>query len=134
MRRPDRALGLLLLAVLPAVLLTGCGADPRQVSVCERLIPWFEGADTPVDIVREEKHPAAAHGVIIDYRRPDQPEDKQNHWIACRFAGGAFDPDRLKLTAVATDRKGTLSDIELGVLRYLWLGYFEPEWRQRAER
>jgi branched-chain amino acid transport system permease protein len=53
-------------------------------------------------------------------------------WLRCRFAGGGFEQDRLRLEGVATDREGELSAVQVYLLRRFWLGLYEGQER-RAE-
>ncbi len=112
------SIGIAMLLALAAGL-SGCGLDGEQARLCRALIPAFEGS-ADVTILRQAADPSARHAVIVDYRA----EGGTEHWVLCRFAGGALDADRLRLTGVATDRDGALSPIRLQMLR-VWLGVFE---------
>jgi branched-chain amino acid transport system permease protein len=121
-RRPWRAVGLLAILVLAAA----CSeVDVEQARVCEQLLPALEGEGAAVEVLGRDRHPEAEHGVVIRYRAGTAAGAAEDHWVACRFAGGGFAPDRLQLTGVATDRRGAFSDIQLFMLRRFWLGRFE---------
>ncbi len=123
-RRPWRAgAGLALLLAL-----TGCARlDVEQARLCERVIPGVEGIDAPIEVVRSEPDPGAAHGVIVHYRLAGPEGQAAERWLACRFGGGGFQRDRLKLVGVATDQEGELSDVQVYLLRQYWLGLYEAE-------
>ncbi len=59
---------------------------------------------------------SAPHAVLtqVSLRMPDHTV--QSHSVSCIFAGGTFSPDRLKLTQVATDTGGSLSDVHMALL------------------
>jgi branched-chain amino acid transport system permease protein len=115
--------------------LSGCvGFDVEQARLCERVVPGIEGVDAPVEILRSEPDPAAAHGVIVRYRVAEPDGQQTAHWIACRFGGGGFQRDRLKLVGVATDREGELSDVQVYLLRQYWLGLYEAQAEAAAGR
>jgi branched-chain amino acid transport system permease protein len=75
--------------------------------------------------VARETDASAPHAVRIRYRG----EDRTERWLYCRFAGGGFEQDRLRLVAVATDRHGKLSEIQVYLLRTFWLGLYEAQQR-----
>jgi branched-chain amino acid transport system permease protein len=123
-RRPGRALaGLALLLAL-----AGCARlDAEQARLCERVIPGIEGSDAPIELLGSEPDPTAEHGVIVRYRLSGVDSQEAVHWLACRFGGGGFQRDRLKLIGVATDQAGAFSDIQVYLLRQYWLGRYEAE-------
>ncbi len=130
-RRPWRAaLGLALLLTL-----TGCaGFDVEQARLCARVIPGVEGVEAPFEVLSSEPEPTADHGVVVHYRLSEPEGQETAHWIACRFGGGGFERDRLKLTGVATDQAGELSDIQVYLLRQYWLGLYEAQAEAAAGR
>ena len=83
---------------------------------------------------RASPTPAADHGVVVRYRLSEPERQEATHWIACRFGGGGFERDRLKLTGVATDQAGELSDIQVYLLRQYWLGLYEAQAEAAAGR
>ncbi|WP_109110531.1 branched-chain amino acid ABC transporter permease [Azospirillum sp. TSO35-2] len=104
----------MLLRVLPLLaalllLLTGCGVDADQDTLCRKLIPAFES--DPVTDVAARTDPQDKRVVRVDYRSGGQP-----HWVACRFAGTAMEEGRRTLTAVATDRTGWLREMRFAML------------------
>lgn len=101
----------LLCLLLP--LLTGCGVDDQQAAFCRRLIPAFE--PTPFTDV-EVGHGPSTDGrtVRLTYRAAGE-----THRIDCRYAGRSFEPGRLELEAVATDRTGPLTEMRFIMLR-IW--------------
>ena len=108
--------------------LTGCAKfDIEQARLCERVIPGIEGTDARIEVGRSEADPSVAHGVIVHYRVTGPEGQAAERWLACRFGGGGFQRDRLKLTGVATDQAGELSDIQVYLLRQYWLGLYEFE-------
>ncbi len=121
-RRPWRAAaGLALLLAL-----SGCSRlDIEQARLCERVVPGVEGIDVPIEIVGSEPDLSAEHGVIVRYRVAEQDGQEVGRWLACRFGGGGFQRDRLKLTGVATEEAGELSDVQVFLLRQFWLGLYE---------
>jgi branched-chain amino acid transport system permease protein len=123
-RRPWRAAaGLALLLVLSA-----CSRlDVEQARLCERVVPGVEGIDAPIEIVGSEADPTASHGVIVRYRLAEPEGQEAPRWLACRFGGGGFQRDRLKLTGVATEQAGELSDVQVFLLRQYWLGLYEAK-------
>lgn len=104
----------------------GCSVDHEHARLCERIIPWFEGADARVEVIERAPHPFWEHGVHIEYRSRDAARDLSRHWIDCAFAGGFLESDRAVLIGVTTDRRGEADDVTVAVLRHLWLGYFVP--------
>jgi branched-chain amino acid transport system permease protein len=108
--------------------LAGCAdVDVEQVRMCERLIPALEPEGARIERVRASADPAATHAVRIEYRvlAPDGAAD--GSWISCRFGGGGFERDRLRLTGVVTGREGALSEIAVFMLRRYWLGLYEAQ-------
>ncbi|HEX3207952.1 MAG TPA: branched-chain amino acid ABC transporter permease [Geminicoccaceae bacterium] len=106
----------------------GCARlDAEQARLCERVIPAVEEVEAPVEILRSEPDPSAAHGVVVRYRVAEPAGQAPAHWIACRFGGGGFERDRLTLTGVTTDQAGALSDIQVYLLRQYWLGLYEGQ-------
>ena len=110
------------IAVAALLVLAGCGPDPEQARLCERLIPAFEADPAAVERVAAAVDPDDPAAVVVTYAvRGDR--NAAVHRIRCRFAGEDFATDRLRLVAVASDRSGPLSEIRLHMLR-LWLGMF----------
>ncbi len=121
-----------------ALALAGCGPDPGQVRICERVVAAFEDDPQGVTILRRAVNPGDSAVVVIDYQVPGaEPLDLQAdrvrssvidltggsgeaHWVSCRFGGGLFSADRLTLVEVSSDRRGRLSPIDLQMLK-IWL-------------
>jgi branched-chain amino acid transport system permease protein len=111
--------------LLLAVTLGACGGpDLEQVDVCARLLPALD--ERRVAIEHQE---AAAGTVTLHYRATDPQGRESEHWITCSFAGRGLQQDRLRLTAVSTDRQGELSPVALYMLRQYWLGRYEAQSR-----
>jgi branched-chain amino acid transport system permease protein len=124
-RRHWRA-GAALAALGLAWSLAGCTeADVEQLKICERLIPAIEAEGARIEPVRGAADPTAANTVRVAYRaiRPDGTAD--GSWISCRFGGGGFQRDRLRLIGVVTAREGALSEIGVFMLRRYWLDLYE---------
>ena len=123
-RRPWRAVAGFALILATA----GCARiDAEQARLCERVIPGIEGIDARIEVLRSEPDPGADHGVIVRYRLTEPEGQAAARWLACRFGGGGFQQDRLKLTGVATDQAGELSDVQVYLLRQYWLGLYEAQ-------
>jgi branched-chain amino acid transport system permease protein len=123
-RRPFGALAALCLAWS----LVGCAeTDIEQLKICERLIPAIEVEGSRIELVRGAAEPTAAHAIRVEYWviRPDGTAD--GSWISCRFGGGGFQRDRLRLTGVVTAREGALSEIGVFMLRRYWLDLYEGQ-------
>jgi branched-chain amino acid transport system permease protein len=119
-----------LTGVILALACTACaGPDAEQIRLCERLIPALE--DHAVEIVGREEDFAAPHAVIVRYRTALTDE---RHWISCRFGGGGFALDRMRLVGVATDRGGPLSEVAVFLLRQYWLDLYEGQARGTDQR
>lgn len=119
----ESGLGGLLLGVV--LSLVACDVDRSQVQLCEAAVRAFEQEGADVETVEATPHPNAEHAIMITYQsgEPDErsaDDPMATHWISCRFAGGPFTPGRLILTGVTTDREGTLSPIQMAMLR-IWL-------------
>ncbi|MDP6345972.1 MAG: branched-chain amino acid ABC transporter permease [Alphaproteobacteria bacterium] len=113
------ALGLLL-------LLSACSrVDNEQARICELLLPALQPGKPRIEVLRREVDAQADHGVVIHYRLDPGDGAPEDHWAACRFAGGGFSQGRRHLVAVVTDQQGQLSEIRLHILRRFWLGWFE---------
>jgi branched-chain amino acid transport system permease protein len=69
----------------------------------------------------------------VHYRASDASGRESAHWISCRFAGRGLQQDRLRVTAVSTDRQGELSPVTLFMLREYWLGRYEAQARIGAD-
>ncbi len=93
------------------------------------MIPGVEGADTGITIEGSEVDHSAANAVLIRYRLSEPDAGAGVHWLSCRFGGGGFERDRLKLIGVVGDRAGALSDIQVFLLRQYWLGRYEEQAR-----
>lgn len=116
-------LGLTVLVVtLAALMATGSGIDTAQERLCEQLIVAFEQDDALVEDIESRPHPAVDHAVMLTYRsrRGNSADAPEGHWISCRFGGGTFTPGRLVLEGVTTDRRGTLTPVQMAMLR-IWL-------------
>ena len=114
------------LACLLLGLLAGAcgGPDLDQLDVCTRLIPALD--DRRIEIELES---AAEDAVTVSYRAITPDGRESAHWITCRFAGRGLQQDRLRVTAVSTDRQGELSPVALFMLREYWLGRYEAQAR-----
>jgi branched-chain amino acid transport system permease protein len=118
---------LTLLALLLAVAACG-GLDVEQARLCERLIPALEDPGASFVTTARETDPAASHAVLIHYQlHATHTAPAAERWISCRFAGGGFAEDRLRLTGVVTSQDGPLSDITVFLLRRYWLGLYEGQ-------
>jgi branched-chain amino acid transport system permease protein len=114
-----------LLGFLVVVPLGACGGpDLEQVDVCARLIPALDGRAIAID-----RESAAEGAITLRYHATDPRGHESEHWITCRFAGRGLQQDRLRLTAVSTDRQGELSPVALFMLREYWLGRYEAQAR-----
>lgn len=109
-----------LIFVLAAALAAGCGADKAQVHLCEKVVHAFEEPGTTISSTIAERHPHAKNAIMLSYLTRQADGARDNHWIACRFAGGPFTSGRLMLTAVTTDRHGALTAVDMAMLR-IWL-------------
>lgn len=107
-------------ALLLVAALAGCGIDTAQVRRCEKLLEAFEPDAASVQIIRVSGNANVPHTVTIDYRAREASGQTGEHWISCRFAGGALSRGRLRLIRVTSDRRGTLSPVALQMLR-IWL-------------
>jgi branched-chain amino acid transport system permease protein len=107
------------------LFVAGCGVDGEQRRACERLIPAFDPRAELATIHRVEPETIGQQGLRITYRTRDPAGRVVERWIACGFAGGSFGPGRLKVTAIATDKDGDLSDIQLRMLE-IWLRVTDP--------
>ena len=115
------------------VATAGCARfDVEQAQLCERVIPGVEGTDARIEVLGSEADPGVAHGVIVRYRITGPEGQAAERWLACRFGGGGFQRDRLKLTGVVTEQAGELSDVQVYLLRQYWLGLYEAEARPGA--
>ncbi|WP_235017143.1 branched-chain amino acid ABC transporter permease [Tistlia consotensis] len=103
--------------------LAGCGPDPEQSQLCERLMTAFVGPDHQlVDAEALDSGPAGRPPAVrISYRAGGALR-----WHVCRFAGSGFEQGRLELASVETDRDGRLTPIQLDLLR-VWLDLPEGE-------
>lgn len=120
------------IATVLLVLLAGCGGDAEQRRICEQLIPWFERTTRPVEILHPADAPVFENAVLLRYRAFDRFGTASDHWLSCHFAGSGLSFERLRLTAVASDREGELSALQLALLNTLWLDYYEPRSRMAA--
>jgi len=111
------------------LLVGACGGpDLEQVDVCARLIPALDERAVALDL----EH-AAGDAITLHYRATDPRGRESAHWITCRFAGRGLQQDRLRVTAVTTDRQGELSPVALFMLRQYWLGRYEAQSRAGGE-
>ncbi|MGH6917723.1 MAG: branched-chain amino acid ABC transporter permease [Geminicoccaceae bacterium] len=104
------------------------GPDVEQVDVCARLIPALDERVIAID-----RESASAGAITLHYRAADPRGGESVHWITCRFAGRGLQQDRLRVTAVSTDRLGELSPVTLFMLREYWLGRYEAQARAGGE-
>src|SRR5690606_39399636 len=80
-----------------------------------------------IEVLRAQAGKGAENAVRSDYRVV-QPDGVADHrWITCRFGGGGFERDRLRLTGVVTAAEGTLSDVRVFMLRRYWLDLYEQQ-------
>ncbi len=122
-----------LLLLLAALALGACErVDVEQLRDCERVIPALEDPGTRIEVLRGEPDPAAENAVVVHYRTLGGPGGPERHWVSCRFGGAGLEAERRSLTAVATDRQGLLSGIQLQILRRFWLGSLEAQAGARA--
>jgi branched-chain amino acid transport system permease protein len=115
-------------AVLALALLgTACSElDVEQLRICERLAPALEPEGAAIEITGSAVDPTAPNAVRVDYRLVP-PDAGAAHWISCRFGGGGFEQDRLRLVGVVSDRAGALSEIGVFLLRQYWLDRYETQ-------
>ncbi len=114
-------------AVLVAALVAACGGlDVEQARICESLLPALEPGAAEATAPRAEIDPGTENTVIVRYGVPEGPA-LMEHWIRCTFGGSGFDVARRELVAVATDRRGPLTDVQLFMLRRFWLGSIESQ-------
>ena len=126
-RRRRRRFGILAALGL-AWNLAGCAeADVEQLRICERLIPAIEAEGAQIELLRGATDPAAANAVRVEYRVLGPNGTSDGSWISCRFGGGGFERDRLRLTGVVTARDGALSEIGVFMLRRYWLDLYEAQ-------
>ncbi len=125
-RRPAALCSILLLVA--ALALGACErVDVEQIRDCERVIPALEGPGARIEVLRGAPDPAAENAVVVHYRVLGGPAGAETHWISCRFGGADLEAGRRSLTAVATDREGQLSAVQLQLLRRFWLGSPEAQ-------
>lgn len=105
-----RRIGLQALAALVVALgLGGCGADPEQARLCTAAIGAFD--DKPgLAILGYDADPAVTNSVRVRWR--PAPGDAPRS-ITCAFAGGSFDPGRLDLVRIDVEGRGALTEAEL---------------------
>jgi branched-chain amino acid transport system permease protein len=116
------------LALVCLLLLGACsGPDAEQARLCERLIPALASPDATITVIAREPDPSATHAVLIRYLASAPDREPEQRWLSCRFAGGGFAQDRLRLEGVTTDRAGALSAVEVFMLRRYWLGRYEAQ-------
>lgn len=115
--------------LLLSLLVGGCGGpDVEQVDVCARLIPALDQRVVAID-----RESASEGAITLHYRAADARGGESVHWITCRFAGRGLQQDRLRVTAVSTDRLGEVSPVTLFMLREYWLGRYEAQARADTE-
>lgn len=106
----------ILLFILPATCLVGCGPDGRQVRLCERFFAEIEGdaarrfRRVGAEIVRGE-----LPGVALLYQSEDAPGATPQRFL-CRFKGGRFEAGQSELIGV-TRLSG--SELSLSALIHL---------------
>lgn len=134
MRAATARATVLLLAVVVATLLpSGCGRpDGEQVRICRDVVAALDREAAPRETLPAEADPEHPHGVVVRYQQRGVEGGVGVHWVRCRFAGGGFSPGRGELTEVATDRRGTLGEVQLFMLRRFWLGRFETRAEART--
>lgn len=121
--RPEIALlrrCLVIILMLAAAAVSGCGVDRAQMSVCERVARAIESPSTSIEFTHAARHPQVDHAVILDYRVTDSAGEERSQWISCRFAGGSPAPGPGRLIGVTTDRDGVLSPVRVAMLQ-IWL-------------
>ena len=125
-RRPPGNLSPLLL--LAALSLGACDRiDAEQLRDCERVIPALEALGTRIEVLHGEPDPTAENAVVVHYRILGGPAEPARHWVSCRFGGADLEAERRNITAIATDREGQLSAVQLQILRRFWLGTLEAQ-------
>lgn len=109
------------------LLLAGCGPDPGQSQLCQRLAEAFAGPDAALlEVELLAREPPTLR---VRYREAPARGGAER-WHLCRFAGSGLDQGRLLLESVESDRDGRLSPVALALLR-VWLDLPEGE-RGRA--
>jgi len=116
----------MLVAVLAAVLLPGCGArvDDEQARICREVVPAVNPDGTEISDLRISAAALGQQGVRIDYVARPPGEASAARFVACGFGGGTFSPERLNLVAVET---------ESGRQGEAWLFYFKRYWLGSAD-
>ncbi len=117
-----------LLALLLIGLVACSGVNPRQLRLCESLVPALEGTHVRFEILHSGPIPETEDAVRVRYRLLD-PADDAPHWIECQFTGGGLGAEPLTLAGVISEREGALSDVRLYLLRHYWLGRYEGQVR-----
>jgi branched-chain amino acid transport system permease protein len=127
--RAGRRSGLRAIVVGCFLALSACAElDVEQARLCERLIPALEEAAAELTVIGREVDPAAPNAVLVRYRvQAADARQETERWLSCRFAGGGFERDRLRLVGVVTDREGELSEVRTFLLRRYWLGLYEGQ-------
>lgn len=111
---------LVIILMLAAAAVSGCGADRAQIRVCEQVARAIEQPSRSIEVTHAARHPKVDHAVILDYRVTDTPGEEGTHWISCRFAGGSPATGPRRLVGVTTDREGVLSPVRVAMLQ-IWL-------------
>ena len=113
-----RSLVVVMLLLMAAT--SGCGADPAQVRLCERVARALEDKAASVEVIHAARHPHVEHAVIVDYRVTDAAGESASHWISCRFSGASLAAGPQTLVGVTTGREGALSPVRMAMLQ-IWL-------------
>lgn len=101
------------------LLLAGCGPDPGQSQLCQRLITAFAGPAAELQSVEALSQDPPT--LRVHYR-----VGGEERWHLCRFEGSGLEQGRLLLESVETDRGGPLSAVQFDLLR-VWLDLPEGE-------
>jgi len=103
----------LLIALL--LLLSGCGPDPRQVALCERILPALVDPAERASALVATAEAGEAHAVRLQFQTAAGAERQ----IVCVFGGNALSPERLSLYRVILD--GT--PLSFAQMVFLWRAF-----------
>lgn len=88
----------LVLVIVLLSLLAGCGPDPRQVAICETVLPaLLADGETPADLTATAD-PAHPHATALAFRT-----DGARRQASCQFGGNRVSRARLSLRQVSLD-------------------------------
>ena len=91
------------------LVVTACGPDAGQASLCQRVLLEVEGLPEGAEIVDRGQDDSVPYTVILTFQTSGADGKARRGRFACRFAGGRFDDGRIELVGVKTDSQGELS-------------------------